>query len=57
MNPEELAKILTDKGYEVKSIRIFKHSFHVNFWTKECKVRAFIKIPIEQYTKKDAERL
>lgn len=53
MKPEKLAQLLTDKGYDVKSIRLFKKSFHVNYWTPEVKIVRYCKCPIEKLTDND----
>ncbi len=50
MSKEKLAQLLTDKGYDVKSIRVFKKSFHVNYWTSEVKCMRFCKYPIAKLT-------
>jgi len=50
MKPEKLAQLLTDKGYMVKSIRVFKKSFHVNYWTSKIKCMRYCKYPIEKLT-------
>ena len=46
MKAQELAEKITTQGYEVKSIRVFKNSFHVNVWTPDCKIRQFYKVPL-----------
>lgn len=51
MNVDELRKLLESKGYEVKNIRTFKNSFHVNYWTKEAKIVRYVKCPIESLKK------
>lgn len=56
MTPDELKKILEKRGYEVKSIRVFKNSFHVNYWTNEAKLIYYCKFPIEKLTKQDMGR-
>ena len=53
MKPEKLAQLLTDKGYDVKSIRVFKKSFHVNYWTPKVKMVWYCKCPIEKLTEED----
>jgi len=53
MTPEELRKMLEAKGYEVKRIRVFKNSFHVNYWTKEAKLICYCHFPIEKLTKQN----
>ena len=57
MNAEELRKLLIERGYDVRSIRVFKKSFHVNVWTDETKERHFYKESIEKLTELDAKRL
>jgi len=47
MKTSELRQKLEERGYEVKSIRTFKNSFHLNVWTKDAKLRYFIGVPLE----------
>jgi len=53
MKEQEIRKILEDRGYEVRSIRVFKKTFHVNYLTDEVKIRRWLKFPIEKLTIKD----
>ena len=56
MTPEELKEALEAKGYEVRNIRVFKNSFHVNYWTSEVKMVRYCKCPIEKVELKDIRR-
>lgn len=53
MESTELAEKLTERGYEVKSIRCFSKSFHVNVWTNTSKLRCFYKRPLSEQTWQD----
>lgn len=55
MDADELRQKITAQGYEVRSIRVFKHSFHVNYWTSALKMRAFYKVPLNSITWRDLE--
>jgi len=50
MEAEELRQKIEECGHEVKSIRVFKNSFHVNYWTKEAKIIRYYKVPISKVT-------
>jgi len=47
---KELREHIEARGYEVRRIRVFKNSFHVNYWSPNAKMRAFYKSPIEKVT-------
>lgn len=47
MNAEELRSLIESQGYEVRSIRVFSKSFHVNYWTPDAKIIRWYKVPIE----------
>ena len=53
MNVDELRRKITGQGYELRSIRVFKHSFHVNYWTSSAKMRLFIKVPLSSVEWRD----
>lgn len=50
MDVEELRQKITAQGYEVRNIRVFKHSFHINYWTSSAKMRVFYKVPLSSIT-------
>jgi len=56
MDAEELRKQIEARGYEVKTIRVFKKTFHVTFWGSKFKSTAFYKVPLEQVTWEQIER-
>jgi len=56
MNVKELKRLIEAQGYEVKSIKTFKNSFHVNVWTPTLKLRFFYKRPLEQVTWEQLKR-
>jgi len=53
MEVDELRRKITAQGYEVRNIRIFKHSFHISYWTSSAKMRAFYKLPLTSLTWRD----
>lgn len=53
MTPEELREMINALGYECRSIRCFKKTFHVTFWTKNTKQTHCYRIPISQFTEQD----
>lgn len=50
MNVEELRNHIEARGYEVRSIRVFRNSFHVNVWTPEYKMMEYFKRPLQELT-------
>ena len=46
MDAEELRRLIEAQGYEVKSIRVFKKSFHVNFQGPDCRIVTYYKVPL-----------
>jgi len=47
MNEEEFRQHLSEvKNIDLKSIRLFKHSFHVVYWTPEAKIQRFYRVPL-----------
>lgn len=55
MDADELAKRIIERGYELKSIRVFTKSFHVNVWSKDYKTMRYYKVPIESLEWKDIQ--
>ena len=55
MNEQELRKKLEERGFEVKRIRVFKNSFHVNYWTKEAKMVRYYRVPLSSVSWKDIQ--
>lgn len=55
MQKIELWNHIINRGYKVKSIRLFKNSFHVNYWHPNWKARAFFKVPLSALEWKDLE--
>lgn len=53
MDVDELRRKIEAQGYEVRNIRVFKRSFHVNYWTSSAKMRAFYKVPLSSVTWRD----
>ena len=57
MNSEELRRhIEAVPNVQLRSIRVFKKSFHVNYWTKSFKVLRMYKVPIASVAWKDIEK-
>lgn len=48
MKADELKEKLEERGYEVKSIREFAKSFHLNVWSPEAKYRYFFGTRIDE---------
>jgi len=55
MDVDELRRKIEAQGYEVRNIRLFKKSFHVNYWTSSAKMRAFYRVPLSSVTWRDLE--
>ena len=53
MNVDELRHNIEAQGYEVRNIRVFKHSFHVNYWTSSVKVRGFYRVALSSIAWQD----
>jgi len=56
MKVEELRRLIEQRGYEVKAIKIFKKTFHVTYWHPDYKAKAFYKTPIEKVTWEQIEQ-
>jgi len=48
MNKDELKQFLESRGYKVKSIRVFKKSFHVTAHTPEVKLTWYFRVPLDK---------
>jgi len=46
MERDELKRKIEELGHVVKRIRVFKNSFHVNYWTKKAKIVAYYRFPL-----------
>jgi len=53
MNVLELSEKIEAEGYELKSIRRFKNSFHINYWSPNAKMQLFIKVPLNSVQWRD----
>ena len=48
MTEDELKRFLESRGYKVKSIRVFKKSFHVTVHTSEVKLTWYFRVSLDK---------